>query len=93
MENAPSHVCPALFIALKNAKYTSDLNPSQKHFFEDNILDILVLAALSLDGKLQCLRFANSWAGDVKLAMGEYVGAEPNSNVFQCLTLKSELNI
>ena len=33
---------------------------SKQYFLKDNIFNILVLAALCLDSKLQCLWFANS---------------------------------
>ena len=68
-------------------------NQSQQYFLEDNILNIFVLAFLSLDGKLQCLWLANSGASNIELAMGENVRAEPNSNMFQCLTLNSDVKI
>ena len=68
-------------------------NQSQQYFLEDNILDIFVLAVLGLDSKLQCLWLANSRASNIELAMGENIGTEPNSNMFQCLTLNSVVKI
>ena len=63
---------------------------------ENNIVDSWNIAKrIQFDGKFQLIWFANSRAGNIQLAMGEYWSSEPDSNVLECLTLsiQSRLDI
>ena len=60
----------------------------QENLLEDNIVHSWNIAKrIQLDGKLQLLRFADTGAGNIKLTVSEYGSSEPNSDVFERLTL------
>ena len=80
------------FILLKKLYKSVCLNyTSQQNLFEDRILNALVFLPLSFDGKFQCLRIPNSGAGNIKLPMSKDVRAQPNSNMFKCLTSTNKI--